>query len=144
MPPVQNNQQSPKFQKSLQIMKVNVGRGGPAHDLALALAYEEGIDILLIQELWIGGDLERKLSKRHKSYTTYAPSEEWKDRPRLITHVRRQAPPLSIDKRQDILKIPDETADILVLELKRGLGKESLFVANIYNAPLGCEAPAGQ
>lgn len=31
-------------------MQVNVGRGGPANNLALALAFEEKIDILLIQE----------------------------------------------------------------------------------------------
>ena len=54
-------------------MQVNVEKGGPANDLALALAFEEEIDILQIQESWIAADLERRLSKRHKSYQAYIP-----------------------------------------------------------------------
>ena len=41
-------------------MQANVGRGGSANDLASALAFEEGIDILLIQEPWIGTDFRKK------------------------------------------------------------------------------------
>lgn len=37
-------------------------------------------------------DLERKLSKRHKSYQAYAPGEEWKERPRVITYVPPYGP----------------------------------------------------
>lgn len=49
MPAHPRDYQSPKKNtKLLQIIQVNVGKGGLAHDLALALAFEEDIDILLI------------------------------------------------------------------------------------------------
>lgn len=93
MPLHYHNHQAPqKKGKTLRIMQMNVGRGGPANDLALALAYEKEVDILLIQEPWIRADLERKLSKRHKSYQDYAPGEEWKERPRVITYVPPYGP----------------------------------------------------
>ena len=83
-----NHQTPQEKEKTLRIMQVNVGKGGPANDLALALACEEEIDILLIQEQWIGVDLERRLCKKHRSYQAYAPGEEWKERPRVIRSVR--------------------------------------------------------
>lgn len=49
-----------KKEEPLCIMQANVGRGGSANDLASALAFEEGIDILLIQEPWIGTDFRKK------------------------------------------------------------------------------------
>lgn len=71
------NHQAPQEKgKTLQIMQVNIGKGGLVNDLALALASEEEVDILLIQEPWIGADLERRLSKRHRSYQAYAPEEQ--------------------------------------------------------------------
>lgn len=70
-------------------MQVNIKRGESVHDFALALAYKEGIDIMLIQQTLIGGDLKRKLFKRHKSYTTYVLSKKWKDCPIVITHICR-------------------------------------------------------
>lgn len=49
-------------------MQVNIRRGELANDLALALTFEKEVDILLIQKPWIGADLERKLSKKPRSY----------------------------------------------------------------------------
>lgn len=49
----QNHQAPQKKGKTLRIMQMNVGRGEPANDLALALAYEKEVDILLIQEPWL-------------------------------------------------------------------------------------------
>lgn len=57
-----------KKRKTLQIMQVNVKKGGPANNLALALACEEEVGILLIQKPWIGADLEKRLSKKPRSY----------------------------------------------------------------------------
>lgn len=45
-----NHQAPQEKRKTLRIMQVNIGKGGLANDLALALASEEDIDILLIQE----------------------------------------------------------------------------------------------
>lgn len=138
MPLHYHNHQAPQEKvKTLRIMQVNVGRGGPANDLALALAYEEEVDILLIQEPWIGADLERKLSKRRKSYQAYAPGEEWKERPRVITYVRRETSLRSVEKSQGILKITDEMPDILVLEIQQSIDKEPVYIINSYNAPTG-------
>ena len=139
MPPRLSNHQMRQICKTLQIMQVNVGRGGAANDLALAIAFEEDIDILLIQEPWIGADLERKLAKRHKSYEAYAPGEAWKERPRVITYVRRQTPLWSVEKCQDILRVSNEMPEILVLELKPDSNEESIFFVNVYNAPAGSE-----
>lgn len=36
----------------LKFMSINVGRGGPTHDIALAHACEFKIDVLLVQEPW--------------------------------------------------------------------------------------------
>lgn len=104
-------------------MQVNVGRGGPANDLALALAFQEKIDMLLIQEPWIGTDLERRLSKKHNSYQAYAPEEEWKERPRVITYVRRNSSFVYTYKRQDMLGA-DGSPDVLVMEIEPGLKKD--------------------
>lgn len=57
-------------------MQANAGRGGAANDLALALAFEKDIDILFLQEPWIGADLGRQISKKHIAYQAYAPQEE--------------------------------------------------------------------
>lgn len=84
-------------------------------------------------------DLERKLLKKHRGYQAYAPEEERKERPRVIRYVRRQDSLRPIEKRQDLSRITDETADILILEFKPGLYKESIFIVNVYNALIGCE-----
>lgn len=44
----QKNQKPQEEERTLRIMQANVGRGGSANDLALALAFEEEIEILLI------------------------------------------------------------------------------------------------
>lgn len=71
----QKNQKATRRRKSVYIMQDNVGRGGLANDLVLALAFKEEIDILLIQKRLIGRDLERKLSKKHKGYQANALKE---------------------------------------------------------------------
>ena len=134
-----NQQLQHKERNNLRIMQVNVGRGGPANDLALALAFEEKIDILLIQEPWIGADLDRRLSKKHGSYQAYAPEDEWKERPRVVTYVRRQNSLWSVEKRQDILGNIDGMPDCLVLEVKPSMDEEPIYILNVYNAPIGSE-----
>jgi hypothetical protein len=37
----------PRF---LQVMQVNVGKGGAAHEAALNLAYKKEVDFILVQE----------------------------------------------------------------------------------------------
>ena len=57
-------------------MQSNVDRGGAANDFALAFVFENKIDILFLQEPWVGADLERKISKKHNVYQTYTPQEK--------------------------------------------------------------------
>ena len=74
---------------SLTIMQVNTGRGGPAHETALNLAYESQFDVICIQEPCINRDLSRKLTKRHPNYETFSPTQTWSQRPRVLTYVRK-------------------------------------------------------
>lgn len=57
-------------------MQINVEKGRLTNNFILISAYEKKVDILLIQELQIGADLEKKLSKRYKSYQAYILREE--------------------------------------------------------------------
>jgi hypothetical protein len=45
----------PRF---LQVMQVNIGKGGAAHEAALSLAYKNRIDLILVQEPWIHSNLD--------------------------------------------------------------------------------------
>lgn len=53
-----------KNSKQLTVMQVNVGRGGSANNLALALGYERDTDVIMIQKLWIGRKLDREMCKK--------------------------------------------------------------------------------
>lgn len=112
------------------------GRGGSANDLSLALAFEEKTDIFLIQEPWVGAELDRGLSKKYGSYQAYAPEDEWKEHPIVVTYVRRQNSLWSVEKRQDILRNMDKMPDILVLEVKPSQDKEPIYILNVCNAPI--------
>lgn len=65
----------------LKILQVNVGRGGVANDLALQYVFEKECDLVLIQEPWIGKDLDRQISKKHIRFQVYPPKNQWSDRP---------------------------------------------------------------
>lgn len=119
----------------LKMMQVNVGRGGPATEITLTLAFENNIDIVVMQEPWIGADLERKLSKKHNAYQAFAPLEVWNDRPRVLTYVRWNSR-LQIAKRQDL--ITTSTPNCLILEIKAGNLSQPSYIVSVYNAPPGC------
>ena len=122
----------------LKIMQVNVGRGGVANDLALQYAFQDQCDILLIQEPWIGADLDRKMTKKHVKYQAYAPQEIWTERPRVISYIHQDLCGIQVEKRQDLAIEP--SADLLILELKgKGLREPKVYITNAYNAPRGSE-----
>lgn len=136
-----NQQPQTRAQKTeLKILQVNVGRSGIANDLALQYAYQHAFDLLLIQEPWIGSDLERQMSKKHIAFQAHVPEENWTERPRVITYVQRNLAEFMIEKRQDLLTA---NPDILVLELNMGIDVKPIYVVNLYNAPVGC-ARAGE
>ena len=132
------NHQAPKEKrKTLKIFQINMGIGRPANDLAFALLFEEKVDILLIDEPWIAADLEKRLSKRHKSNQVYAPGEDWKKRPRVIIYIRGQTSLRFVEKKKDILKFTDEMPDILLLEGQPSIDKEPVYIINSHNTPIG-------
>jgi hypothetical protein len=129
---MRNSSRPPRF---LQVMQVNVGKGGAAHETALNLAYEEGIDLILVQEPWIHSNLDRRIPKKHPAYSCFTPTEKWDKRPRVLTYVRKHP-----QIRAYIVSEPwTANRDILLLCVWAwGL---QLHIANTYNAPHGCTDP---
>jgi ribonuclease HI len=119
----------------LQIMQANVGKGGPAHEAALNLAYERDIDILLIQEPWIHRELSRRISKKHPAFNCFISIEKWDKQPRVLTYVRKHP-----QIRAYTVPGPwTANRDIHMLSIQAwGL---QLQLINVYNAPPGSEDP---
>lgn len=81
--------------KDIQIGWVNVGKGSPSHIAALEIAYDEGIDVLCVQEpfTYVG-----TRTSTHPGYAHHPPVEAWDDpaeweaqRPRVMTYIRKGA-----------------------------------------------------
>ncbi|KAK5989434.1 hypothetical protein PT974_10953 [Cladobotryum mycophilum] len=111
--------------KTLRIFQANVGKIGPAHDTALALADTEEFDIILMQEPWVSlkGD---SMTKTHPGYRIYSPVNSWegtRDRPRVMTYIRRN---LELDADQTR---PVATRDILWIKTS------DITIVNIYRDP---------
>ena len=77
--------------KPLTILQVNVERAAIPHKIALLLALDFYINIILIQELYIFTDLQRRITKAHSLYESFTPIDNWKSRPRAISYVRKGA-----------------------------------------------------
>lgn len=75
--------------KPLKLLQINVSRGGSPHDLALALAQEEHIDLLLVQEPYIFYERDRRITKRHPSFECFTLTDNWTSRPQVLTYLRK-------------------------------------------------------
>ncbi|POS87428.1 hypothetical protein EPUL_001522 [Erysiphe pulchra] len=64
--------------------EVNVGRGGPAHDIALSLAYDSKADFIALQEPWVSNNPNCPLTKSHPALRTFLPRPENGTRPRNV------------------------------------------------------------
>jgi ribonuclease HI len=112
--------------KTLRVFQANVGKGGPSHDCALALADAEGYEIVLLQEPWTEMRNSRCLTKTHPAYDTFSPVDSWdgtSTRPRVMTYVRR-GPGLLADQKR-----PIPTRDVLWLTIN------NITLVNIYRQP---------
>ena len=110
-----------------------MGRGGEAHEIALALGHEQKFDVILIQEPYIFRERQRRITKRHPAYECFTSMDDWSTRPRVLTYLRKgkgykaeQARPL---QRKDPAQ-----RDLLFLNISTPSGSP-LTIINIYNAP---------
>jgi ribonuclease HI/endonuclease/exonuclease/phosphatase family metal-dependent hydrolase len=119
--------------RPLSLLQLNTGTGAASHEIALATAFLENIDILLIQEPYISRDLSRRLTKRHPAYNCYTPIDNWVEHgpPRVMSYVRKgvglcttQVRPTTVD--------PTVLSDLLFLRIQSPSG-QSLLIANVYN-----------
>ena len=118
--------------RPLTILQVNVGRGATPHEIALSLANDSFIDIILIQEPYIFTDRTRRISKSHPAYESFTPLDNWITRPRVISYVRKGAG-LRIAQLR-----PVTTRDIIFLEIQT-CNSPPVVVINAYNAPPGSQ-----
>ncbi len=116
-------------------MQANVGKGSPAYDIALNLAYEHHIDFVLTQEPWIHTDRTRRLTKKHPAYQCFTPVEEWEQRPRVITYIRKD-PQLQAFRAQGSWP---QNRDLLSVQVQAW--GQQIEIINVYNAPPGSTNP---
>ena len=67
--------------KPLTVLQINVGRGATPHEIALSLANDSLIDIILIQEPYIFTDRKWKITKFHPMYESFTPLDNWETHP---------------------------------------------------------------
>jgi hypothetical protein len=122
--------------KPLTILQVNVGRGATSHEIALSLAFDSYIDIILIQEPYIFTDLQRRITKSHPSYESFTPVDNWVHRPRAISYVRKGAGLYTTQLR------PCYSRDLVFLQIQ-ARNTLPLTIINVYNAPPGATDAGG-
>ena len=121
-----------KPRKPLSILQVNVGRGATPHEIALTIANDSLIDIILIQEPYVFTDHSRKITKLHPMYETFSPSDDWTARPRTMSYVRKGTGICTAQLR------PTPSRDLVFLQLQAH-SLPTLTVINVYNAPAGSD-----
>lgn len=120
--------------KYLKIFQANIARGQTNHDLALALASAESVDVIILQEPWILPDLEKKITKRHHEYDIFSPLDNWTLRPRVLTYIRRGRGLQPTQIR------PSDSADICWVSI---LGvTPPITITNLYRPPQETEGGA--
>ena len=124
----------------LTILQINVDKGATQHEIALSSAYNEQIDVVLIQEPYISRDLPRRITKRHPSFNCFTPIDDWADsQPRVLTYVRKGAGLRTTQIRPDMLE-QSALPDLLFLQIQAPSG-QPLLILNVYNAPPGSIRP---
>ncbi|POS82881.1 hypothetical protein EPUL_003848 [Erysiphe pulchra] len=114
--------------------EANVAREQTNHDLALALARDESVDIIILQKPWIFPDLEKKSTKTHADFDTFSPTDDWEERPRVITYIRKGRGLQAVQIR------PSNTTDICWVTI---MGfTPPITIANVYRPPQETEGGA--
>lgn len=125
--------------KDIKILSINVGRSSSSHEIALQVASNKHVDILLIQEPYIFRDLSRKITRTHPSFDCFAPTDVWSSRPRVLTYSNKNNGLILTQSRPEIM---DEQGfgDILFLTIKSP-DRHDIMIVNMYNAPPGATNP---
>ncbi|KID81346.1 reverse transcriptase [Metarhizium guizhouense ARSEF 977] len=123
---MRRKQATPRRRQDPRIFQANVGKSGPSHDCALALADAERFDLILLQEPWTDVKDGRCLTKTHPAYDAFSSVDYWdgpSTRPRVMTYLRR-SPTLLADQLR-----PSPSRDMLWLHVD-----DTTFV-NVYRQP---------
>ena len=112
----------------LLILSANVRRDPTAHTVLLHTAFQQKVDVVLVQEPYIGQDLERLMTKWHPAYQTICPLTSWETWPRVMTYAQKnrkhlQCNPAPLDPHLDLVSIDISTP----CDFK-------MRVYNVYNA----------
>ncbi|RAL60615.1 hypothetical protein DID88_009933 [Monilinia fructigena] len=90
----------------LKVAWANVGRSGPAHIALLQLAFEEGADVVCVQEPSVYPGTR---TQNHPAYECYAPVDAWErvltaereaERPRAMSYTRKAANLITQQRRK--------------------------------------------
>ncbi|RAL58155.1 hypothetical protein DID88_002359 [Monilinia fructigena] len=113
----------------LKVAWANVGRSGPAHIALLQLAFEEGADVVCVQEPSVYPGTR---TQNHPAYECYAPVDAWErvltaereaERPRAMSYTRKAANLITQQRRNG------DDRDIVWLEVN------GFHIVNVYREP---------
>jgi hypothetical protein len=90
---------------------------------------------LLVQELYIYHDRERRITKRYPSYECFTPTDDWSSRPRVLTYLRKGVG-LQVEQARPLPLNNIATRDLLFLAVMVP-SEHNILVINIYNTPIG-------
>lgn len=121
--------------KPLRLLQINVGKRDTSHELALATAFEERVDIVLIQEPYIFSELERRITKRHPTFECFTPIDNWSTQPRVLTYLRKGVG-LQAEQLRPVPSTDIAARDLLFLSILSP-SSSNILIINIYNAPPG-------
>src|ERR1700722_9851134 len=82
---VQSRHHMPGYFK---VGQCNTRHSSNVHDALLSLAYENDIDVILVQEPWVHSELDLRRTRAHSGYRAVVAEGIWKERPRVVTYVR--------------------------------------------------------
>jgi ribonuclease HI/endonuclease/exonuclease/phosphatase family metal-dependent hydrolase len=121
---------------TLRIASANVNRCNKNHTATLQAAFEQNIDILLIQEPWIHKrEPQRRITKWADAFETLLPVSDWTiNNPRVMTYIRRERLALQATTDPSFPEHPDVMAVNIA-----GVTHGAVRLFNVYNAGRGSE-----
>ncbi|OAQ57276.1 reverse transcriptase [Pochonia chlamydosporia 170] len=127
-PPLAARRRDQSPSKIRRITTPNVDKGEGAHCAALQLAFQEGYNIVLIQEPNTSYNAQKRVcrTQRHLGFLCFSPVDSWTNnitRPRVLTYLRKDK---NIQAEQ---LLPARHRDLLWVQVN------GTTILNIYNRP---------